>query len=543
MKKACVLLTTVLLVAALAAGCGGQATTAATSAPPAATTAATTAATNESAAPADTGSSSGVASSLSNDPVTMSCLIADFVNAPTTDDQLFWKGLKDRFNITMHMEVVDAADFSTRMNLSLSSNDIPNFINAGSTELTKYYNTGALVDLAPVLKQYGQDYLAEINKDPIVLKNCKDDQGRMFFFTRLYWDYEYLYLSMNIGQLTKLGGKMPTTTDEFFEALKTIHNANPDEYFTRGQWNAGAHSLQIPIYLAYGTYNNWIHFKDGEYVFGPYERKDEMKKALTFLHQMYAAGVIDPEFLTIDQDTYTAKFTAGKVAAVFGWLGGANMWPTDENGLNKPDSAYDWKVVPALKGPDGYQYSLRMNMVDEVLYVTKSCPDVPRAVNMFNWLYTPEGIEYENWGVEGVTYTKTADGKKDLTEEVKKDKLGMMNGMRARGFYPAIFSAFVSDFDFYKYLVPETMVIGIEGNRPYRIANNPVLTPTDAENNQTAQLGTDIMSVIDEKLPKFVTGELNIDTDYDAYIAQLEQIGVKDYMKVIKDEYSRWQAR
>lgn len=544
MKKVILLLLTVLLVVTMLFGCAGKPTGEPVETENTEGNAKTDGSEND-----DTNEVEGSENGDTDEPdpgldteyVEWSCLIQEFVNAPTTDDQLFFQGLKDKFNVQLRLEVVNAADFPTKLNLALASDDPPNLINGPPGSVNKYYDSGVFAELTPYLEQYAPDYLAEINKDPAVVKNVKDDKGRIFFFTRIYWDYEYPYLAMNIGMLDDLGVKVPTTTDEFYNALKAMHTADPKVTFARGQWHAGAHSLQTPIYLAYGTSNNWEHFKEGEYIFGPYERKDEMKEALILLNKMYSEGLIDPDFLTTDQDTYMAKFADGKVGAVYGWLGG-QMWEADENGAYRPDSEYDWKVLPALKGPEGHQYSGVMSIGDYGMFVTKSHPDVPRAVHFLNYPYTDEGKEFCNWGIEGETYTKDADGNKELTEAQLKHELGRMNGMRAHGFYPAIYY-FVSDFEFYKYCVPETMIKGIEANRPYRMVVTPNLTGTEAENDRIAQIGVDITSLIDQTLPKFVTGEMDINTEYDDYIAQLEKMGIEEYIQIYKDMYDRWMAR
>ena len=54
---------------------------------------------------------------------------------------------------------------------------------------------------------------------------------------------------------------------------------------------------------------------------------------------------------------------------------------------------------------------------------------------------------------------------------------------------------------------------------------------------------TDIKKYVDSQLPLFINGTLNTESDFDAFIAQLEKMGIKD-AKAIKDaQFQRWQNR
>jgi putative aldouronate transport system substrate-binding protein len=66
---------------------------------------------------------------------------------------------------------------------------------------------------------------------------------------------------------------------------------------------------------------------------------------------------------------------------------------------------------------------------------------------------------------------------------------------------------------------------------------------TEEELEVFTQKGTDLKVYVDEYIPKFITGELSIEDDYDDYIATLEDIGVQEYMDVVHAAYDRWMER
>lgn len=467
-----------------------------------------------------------------------SVMTTDFVNAPTSNELMGYQEMAKRFNVKFDFELVSSADYATKLNLVLSSGNPPYCIYGGN--LNKYYGTGIVVDLTDLLEKYGQDTLRQIRRYPGADKNAKTDEGRYFFFPRLMEGFDPLMMAIYKPWLDELGLDVPETTEELYTALKAMKTLDPKIIpWTREQWHTGVHALQQPIYLAYGTYNTWYHFAEGEYLFAPYERREEMREALKFLNRCYEEGIIDQEFLSVDHDTYMQKFSNGQVGFVYGWTGG-DQWQRDQNGdwIEPPQ----WVIVPALKGPKGYRYSERLDLLGVAMQIMNTHPDPVKAVQLFNWLYTDEGIEFTNWGIKGVTYTEEPNGEKKLTDMIRKHERGPMNGMRANGFFMNNFPN-VTDPKVLEQMFAPEMSRGIKANEPYYRALNPVLSPTQAEIDIDTQLGADIITLINEMLPKFVTGDADIDTEYDKYIEQLEKMGVQKYIDNIKGQYERWMKR
>ena len=543
-----VILAAVLLFAALS-GCGGggsgsgggattaQATAAATTtttakATEAATTTTAAATTTTEAAKADAGGASGA------DPVEWTWMVVEFVNAPVLDDSLANKFYEEKFNIKIHYDVVNSADYDTKVNLVMASDDLPDLLYAW--DLSKYYNTGKLTDLTPYLEKNAPDFLNEIKKDPTVVRNCKDDKGRNFFFPTLMWNYEHVMHVIHTGYLDQLGLSIPTTTDEFRDAMLAMKTLDPKIIpMTSGQWAPGS-SLHNPFYYAFGTWNGWFPFSDTEYLYGPYERREEMRECLKYLNGLYTEKAIDQDYLSIDQDTYVAKFTNGEVGSVFGWVGGDWMWARTADG--GWEDHYDWQIIPALKGPKGHQMTDTTDVVNVKAYIPVSNPDPERACEFFNWRYTQEGKDFLVYGIEGETFTKEPDGSIKYTEMVETHELGVMNGLRKMGFWP-VFMPYVNVPEAYALFAPPPCMDGLIASAPYMRPSSPVLTLTDEELDNDAQIGADIEKYVGDTLPKFVVGQLNTDSDFDAFISQLEKMKVSDYIANRLGAYERWKSR
>ena len=54
---------------------------------------------------------------------------------------------------------------------------------------------------------------------------------------------------------------------------------------------------------------------------------------------------------------------------------------------------------------------------------------------------------------------------------------------------------------------------------------------------------TDITKYVDSQLPLFVNGTLNTEGDFDAFIAQLEDMGILEAKEIKDAQFERWQNR
>ena len=486
------------------------------------------------------------AKEISSEYVEWSLLMKEFGNAPTTQDQMFWQKIEEIWNVKLALEVAPATDFDTRVNLALASDEVPNLIYGAN--LSQYYSTGIVWDLKPYLETYAPNAYAMMTAQDDIWKNCQTDDGGVFYLPSLYGnEYGATYLFINHQVLKQVGLDVPTTTDEYYNALKVMQEANPDMYVTAGASQVGWTNANKGYYYAFGTWPDWVHFEVGEYVYGPYERKDEMKACLTWLNMMYEEGIFDPEYMTIDNATGTAKIANGEALAVFGW-GGSAVFETDEDGIYLKKDAYDalvaadeqkFDVISALIGPEGYQYSQFVGGMNGALSIMSSLEDIERALTVFDYWYTDEGIELCNWGIEGETFTRNADGSKDFIPTVVKN---LNDGLRSNGFCQANM-LWVVDSVAKNYYAAIPYYEAVLKAASHNLVQNPSLTMTDDETEVYNQVGADLKTVIAEMIPKFITGELNLEGDYDDYIATLEDIGVQEYMDAVHSAYDRWMNR
>lgn len=137
-------------------------------------------------------------------------------------------------------------------------------------------------------------------------------------------------------------------------------------------------------------------------------------------NEAYRAGYISDDSFADDGTSFEEKLKVGKYACVMmdgtpqcsGYL---TTWMNDN-----PDGAYI-----AIDGPQstvGNQPMLNQAGISGwmVSYITNSCVDPAKAIQIFTYLLSEEGQILTTYGIEGVTYTINAEGKYELLPEIKE---------------------------------------------------------------------------------------------------------------------------
>src|SRR5690606_30747112 len=79
---------------------------------------------------------------------------------------------------------------------------------------------------------------------------------------------------------------------------------------------------------------------------------------------------------------------------------------------------YTLLFMPPPAGFEGApQHNYNGVTIDQVISVASTSPNIEDAMKYMDWLYSDEGAEVTNWGIEGVSYEVVNGQKKVLTEK------------------------------------------------------------------------------------------------------------------------------
>lgn len=308
-----------------------------------------------------------------------------------------------------HVEysMLPAENADEKLNIELSSGSNYDIVKLTTSQYFKLVDQGALMPLDDLIDQYAPDIKKAV--DEKTWKAVKYD-GKTYALPMRKEYIKDVMESIIVRQdiLDELGIPLPTTLDEFYDALKAIKQKKPDMIpFTGPVADAGtganAWRLSPTVSSAFGIYTEWQDI-DGKLV--PMIKNPNMKAQLTFMNKLYNEGLIDHDWPVNTGAIVNEKFTSGK----------AVMAMTDRNVATQIIPLLQ-KTVPTatvghilpLVGENGEQGA---KVEDKVLYYTtipKSSKNAVDAMKYLNAKQTPENFLFLTLGEEGKHFTKKGD--------------------------------------------------------------------------------------------------------------------------------------
>ena len=310
--------------------------------------------------------------------------------------------------------------------LMLISGDLPdiicnNFTQTYSGGPTAAIDEGYIIDLTPYA-EYMPNYLAWLEENPVIKDQVYTEDGRLWCFANVedqsVGDTHGIVLRKDI--LDALGKEIPTTIDEFYEVLKAVKANYPDmiPYASemRWMWNNGTTGcISSAFNSSYGYYTI-----DGTTVeFGMYS--DGFKEYLQTLNKWYKEGLIHPDYATIVKGDVRGGLAKGTIFA--GQQDSGNSF-TSANSCEIEGA--EFIMIPHLiKEEGGARYSFGTSGYVSIgtrnHSISTDCEDVIAAIRYEDFMFTEEGHNLYNYGVEGYAWEYDANGNIALTEMMTSD--------------------------------------------------------------------------------------------------------------------------
>ena len=175
------------------------------------------------------------------------------------------------------------------------------------------------------------------------------------------------------------------------------------------------------------------------------------------------------------------------------------------------------------------------------LSVSTNCEDVKTACQWMDYFWTEEGQLLCNYGIEGEGFEYGPDGNPQLSEFVLSgfNLQFMMVGYTLSG------APSLQDFDkmFFTYgdnvlEAFDTWAASVDDK--YTLPASMSLNTDQSE--RYAQIFGDITTMAQERIGRFITGELDIETDWDQFQTDLQQMGIQDCIDIYQEAYDDYRA-
>ena len=539
----------------------------------------------------------GATESLEFDPRTITEGVTLTIAVQADDEVEDWNTcymtllLEEKFGVDIQFEEYAVGTFIDKMNVMVQGGDeLPDIIfNAGDSlselgkAVPKWASDGAILELSDFYAN--PDYAKYINV--AIEKEGVDFVSTMRDASGDIWGLPYYYPATNDAtgyrlwineEYAKACGyeTLPTTTEEFFDLCKKFDaagdlngNGLDDEVIFTGQGGIGNYwfkFLMSPFVYAWDNESLVVRNGKVDHAF----MTDEWKEGLKYIKQFFDEGLLDTTIITQDKAAYNAvaQDPAMRVLAHIDFrprmVGKDNM---ENMGFRL---AYSY--VPALTGPSGVTqayYSDPLAAVGAV--ITSDCENPEAAFIVLDYLMSQEAFLINRYGEEGVDWdwwenvdeTKFIDGTtKDMycaengeapafvsyTNLVrwgqgKAQNIGYMLTGPGISFTNAVGMALNGGVD------EEAKITAQVNKELYGCINDMLklkpeeriitLPMTDEESASIAEAAKLIKSYYRNMGAQFITGELDIDENWDAYIAELEKMGALEVLAVYQTAYDR----
>ena len=340
------------------------------------------------------------------------------------EDNPVIKAWGERTGVTLEIEAPPISNYTDRLNIVMASGDLPDVINVQNFDSTfqQWARDGLLLDLT--------DYFTP-EKMPVAtsvltaeeLAGCYVD-GRLYALPRAQAK-PYDAIIYRGDWLEKLNLEIPTTPAEFAEVMMAFTTMDPDGNGlddTYGTYIRGIEDRNLVN--AFGIRPSSVPDASGEYQL--MQAQEGYMTYLDWLHDMYAAGSIHPEWYLAQSYEDQDLFYAGKLGAIYtdGTINHVISFANNDTFKAANPDAY-LVAGPALHAEGEESGSVYYPpQVWGGCAINADSENIDAAIALLDDGYTNECVTLLFKGIEGVTYTSLDPETRILTATEEQAALG-----------------------------------------------------------------------------------------------------------------------
>lgn len=361
---------------------------------------------------------------------------------------------------------------------------------------------------------------------------------------------------INQKWLDKLGMQAPTNTDELVEVLRAFKTKDP---------NGNGIADEIPLFgLAGGlgsNIHNWLcnlftyYCADKPYNVGedgklyPVFTSDEYREALKFANQLYKEGLLTSMAWTASSAEMKQIVTSSTGTAMAGMFLGHLTTNTSRGS----ELLYEYVPVKPF-----WNVIRKDTSCTKATFITADCDNPDKAFEVLMKLWSWDGSMRVRYGEYGVNWTDADPGAKselglDATYKLIQDALQMQTTAKwakiastlnvyAEG-ETAQISENMSQWDATKAKMHAESYRLFEEREAAQDNSHrcPTLSRTAEEDERIEAYVTNVGSRRNKAMTEFITGVMNInsDADWNAYLKEMEDLGIQNILDVYQTAYDR----
>ena len=460
----------------------------------------------------------------------------------------YWQEVMKRTNTEIEFTNVSSEGkiLSEQFSILQVSSDLPDIVEYNWATYVggpqSAIDDGFIIPLNDIFEKYCPNITKFLQEHPEIAKECSTDDGTFYCFPFFRGEsYENNSLLFSEGVIYRMDilkalgfENPPETADELYEVLKAIKEAGVVEI----PMSIRADHIDRFFSQAFDSWDNW-YVEDGVVKHGYLEAN--RYDFLAFVHKLYAEGLLDNDYMSVNKNGMNSMFLSGKIAV------GYNPGSLIANAVKTMGDVEisSAKPLTAVKGRNSK--FAKMNTVYDTgaasaAAITTSCKNVEAAARLLDYAYGEEGHMLVNFGIEGVTY-EMVDGYPTYTAFVKEN----MDDVMAKYMRCTVNGAFVQDpryIEQYYDTKEQTAALSLWSQTDYGKYMLPPVSISSEDGAKVASIINKVNTYADEMETKFITGtiELNEKT-FAEYQAQLRTFGLEEAAAIYQKAYEAYLAK
>ena len=452
----------------------------------------------------------------------------------------FFAAMEEATGISVDISFCSTEVFSDQLSLMSASNSYCDLMQGAATNYpgggTKAIEDEMLVDLLPYMEENMPNYWAYM-QDEAVSRLIINDQGYVPMLSGIYTDYYYTDQGLWVRQdwLDELGMEKPETLDEFTAMLEAFQA----EMGATEALTVLSSGTLGSVGATFGSNPGGIIIVDGEATYS--DITENTREYLRYMNQLYEAGLISSDFMS-----YTDSSTKPPEDVVLNGLTG--VFNEDVASITNYTNMVEGMELTALQSPlqtsgellDNGPYAVLVSSQYNISIAT-TCEYIEEALQYIDYLFTEEGMILANYGIEGITYD-VIDGVYTFKDEILNDPLGFQISLSIN-ICPGFVRMIDWDVTYLTYNEAQKEAVDIwmtaYGSSDATFPQDYV-TYTTEESETISALESDISTYCEECRLKFIIGDMDLDTEWDDYVANVEAMGVAELETVYQAAYTRF---
>lgn len=499
----------------------------------------------------------------------LTALFVSHAATKSVEDMKWLQEIEEECNVEIEWEQI-YQDWETVKSTRFASGDIPDLLFNATTDsdYTKY--TGLFQDMTELIEKDAPNIQEMFTNVPDTKTLATSGDGKIYGIPKMQtvWPDTNTVLFINKTWLDNLGLAMPTTFTEYEAVLKAFKEQDP---------NGNGEADEIPLdYNAYGGNNAWFNSAysllkllpsmgiqltdiatDGYFVEDKtvkcYAIDERYKQFIKTMSRWYSEGLINKNAITNDYSAYQSLSRGNAngeavVGSCFGWE------ETDKFGN---ELASQYVALPPLVYDDGvaagtyetyWNYDTdQLNMQANRVAMSAKCENQDAAMKFIDAFYD------KTTSVE-VLFGGISDGCVEQVDDNNYKVLPPQDETMDPGTWK--WTSTFADFgpiyirEDVNIEMSQDMENALNERTVYEEAlaknNEDIYYPqlfmkySDADQNTMAMNQANINNIIDNYWSLWITGESDIDKDWDTYVENVKGAGLEEVLQIRQAAFDKY---